>query len=73
MSSLVKITDEIDRLTKDIEMLDKPLPESKELLNSYRESVGLIFDDIRMIFACNLDALYRDGRTSLRRPFSSVL
>ena len=70
---LLKVMSVIDKIDSRImKLLDqlKAFKESRKiglkLVESYKQRITWIYEDIRLVFLSNLDALARDGRMSLK-------
>ena len=70
---LLKVMSVIDKINSGImKLLDqiKGFKESRKmglkLVESYKQRMSWIYEDIKLVFLSNLDALARDGRMSLK-------
>ena len=70
---LLKVMSVIDKIDSRImKLLDqlKGFKESRKiglkLVESYKQRISWIYEDIKLVFLSNLDALARDGRMSLK-------
>ena len=65
LNIIMKITDQLDHLEKSLSELEQNTKKTMSFVKSYKERIAMILYDIRFILACNLDAVFNDGRTSL--------
>ena len=56
-SIMNNIIDEVTRLEKQLGASDKERPMTTKLLKSYKERLTLTYLDLRLVYACNLNAV----------------